>query len=112
MSNAEPPGETNPFGSVEIRVRGHLDARWSERLEGLTLSRQHDGTTLIAGPVVDQAALFGVINQLRDLALPLISVTHREPNAPTSTVDDHSSAGHSAPRTGLTPTSPRPRSQQ
>ena len=112
MSNTEPPGDQHPFGSVEIRVRGHLDARWSERLEGLTLSRQHDGTTLIAGPVVDQAALFGVINQLRDLALPLISVTHREPDAPTSTADDHSPFGDSPPRTGSTPTSPRPRSQQ
>jgi hypothetical protein len=115
MSTTEPQGEKDPSkgryrtaaGRVEIRVRGHLEARWSERLEGLTLTRQHDGTTLIAGPVVDQAALFGVINRLRDMALPLLSVTHLEPGPPTDQADNHSSRG-----TGPTPTSTRPRSQR
>lgn len=70
-------------GRVEIRVRGHLEARWSDWLEELTLTRQNDGTTLIEGPVVDQAALFGVIDRLRDMALPLISIVHIDPSAPT-----------------------------
>ena len=71
----------------EIRVRGHLEPRWSEWLDGLTLTREDDGTILIHGRVADQAALFGVIHRLRDMALPLISITHAEPpsrDAPTA----------------------------
>ncbi len=58
-----------------IRVRGHLDDRWSERLGGLAVQRQEDGTTLLVGAVVDQAALHGVIIRIRDLGLPLLSVS-------------------------------------
>ena len=58
----------------EIRVRGHLDDRWSDWLGGLAVQRQEDGTTLLVGPVVDQAALHGVIIRIRDLGLPLLSV--------------------------------------
>ena len=58
----------------EIRVKGHLDDRWSDRLGGLAVQRQEDGTTLLVGPVVDQAALHGVIIRIRDLGLPLLSV--------------------------------------
>ena len=57
-----------------IRVGGHLDDRWSDRLGGLAVQRQEDGTTLLVGPVVDQAALHGVIIRIRDLGLPLLSV--------------------------------------
>jgi hypothetical protein len=70
-------------GLVEIRVRGHLDSRWSDWFDQLTISTQDDGTTLIHGPVVDQAALFGVLQRLRDLALPLISVVHSDPRVAT-----------------------------
>ena len=58
----------------EIRVRGHLDDRWSDWLEGLAIHLQEDGTTLLVGPVVDQAALHGVITRIRDLGLTLLSV--------------------------------------
>ena len=58
----------------EIRVKGHLDDRWSDRLGGLAVQRQEDGTTVLAGPVVDQAALHGVLNGIRDLGLTIISV--------------------------------------
>ena len=58
-----------------IRVEGHLDDRWSERFGGLAVQRQEDGTTLLVGAVVDQAALHGVIVRIRDLGLPLLSVT-------------------------------------
>ncbi len=58
----------------EIRVKGHLDARWSTWFDGLTLARQSDGTTNIQGPVVDQAALHGLLRKVRDLGLPLVSV--------------------------------------
>ena len=57
-----------------IRVGGHLDDRWSDRLGGLAVQRQDDGTTVLVGPVVDQAALHGVLNGIRDLGLIIISV--------------------------------------
>ncbi len=58
----------------EIRVRGHLDDSWSEWFEGLVIHLEEDGTTVLVGPVVDQAALHGVIIRIRDLGLPLLSV--------------------------------------
>lgn len=57
-----------------IRVQGHLDDRWSRWFEDLELHRQDDGTTLLVGPIADQAALHGVIVRIRDLGLPLLSV--------------------------------------
>ncbi len=58
----------------EIRVEGHLDSRWSTWFDGLTLT--HDGTaTLLRGPLVDEAALHGVLLKIRNLALPLLSVS-------------------------------------
>jgi hypothetical protein len=66
-------------GRCEIRLKGHLDARWSAWFDGLTLTRESDGTTVIAGPVVDQSALHGLLQKVRDTGLPLVSVTHVEP---------------------------------
>ena len=60
--------------SYRIRVRGHLENRWSDWLGGLAIHLQEDGTSVLAGPVVDQAALHGVIVRIRDLGLPLLSV--------------------------------------
>ncbi len=60
--------------TYRIRVSGHLDDRWSDWLGDLVIHLQKDGTTLLVGPVVDQAALHGVINRIRDLGLPLLSV--------------------------------------
>ncbi len=57
-----------------IRVRGHLDDRWSDWFGGLELRREDDGTTVLVGPIVDQAALHGVLKGIRDLGLPLLSV--------------------------------------
>ena len=62
------------FELHEIRVQGHLDKRWSDWLEGLTVTHESDGTTILAGPLADQAALHGVLSKLRDLALPIVSV--------------------------------------
>jgi hypothetical protein len=61
-------------GHYEIRIRGHLDDRWAEWFDGLTLIRENSGDTLITGRVVDQAALHGLLRKVRDLGLPLISV--------------------------------------
>jgi len=60
--------------TYELRVKGHLDDRWSEWLGGLAVQCQEDGTTVLVGPVVDQAALHGLIKKVRDLGLPLLSV--------------------------------------
>jgi hypothetical protein len=59
----------------EIRVGGHLSSRWEAWFDGLTLVRDGDGTTVLSGPIVDQSALHGVLQKLRDLGIPLISVT-------------------------------------
>jgi hypothetical protein len=63
----------------EIRLHGRLDRRWSARFDGMTLTTD-DGCTLLKGPVVDQAALHGLLHQLRDIGLPLVSVTRVEPD--------------------------------
>jgi hypothetical protein len=81
-------------GQYEIRLQGHLDARWSAWFDGMTLTRADDGTTLLNGPVVDQAALHGLLHQLRDIGLVLVSVTQVEPDAVRRT------AHPSAPATG------------
>jgi hypothetical protein len=64
----------------EIRLQGRLEQRWSEWFDGLTLTPGTDGTTTIRGPVVDQAALHGLLQRLRDLGIPLLSVTQVEPD--------------------------------
>ena len=66
----------------EIRLPGHLDSRWAAWFDGLSLINVNDGTTIICGPVADQAALHGLLQKVRDLGLPLISVTQAEPGQP------------------------------
>jgi hypothetical protein len=63
----------------EIRVQGRLDDRWAAWFDGLNLSRTDDGTTVLRGPVTDQAALHGLLHKLRDLGVTLHSVTRTEP---------------------------------
>ncbi len=62
----------------EIRLQGRLESRWSAWFDGMTLTHGDDGTTVLQGPVVDQAALHGLLARLRDLGLPLISVRQME----------------------------------
>jgi hypothetical protein len=62
----------------EIRLTGRLDARWTEWFDGLAVSYDSDGTTVISGRIVDQAALHGLIQRVRDLGLPLVSVRQVE----------------------------------
>lgn len=59
----------------EIRIQGHLDTRWAAWFEGMSLTHAVDGTTTLDGVVADQAALHGLLQKLRDLGIPLISIT-------------------------------------
>ena len=67
-------------GLYEIRIKGHLDDKWADWFEGLTITREVNGETLLTGPVVDQAALHGLLRKVRDLAMPLLSVTRVRPS--------------------------------
>jgi len=81
MSNELNPktdlSETNVY---QIRIKGHLGRRWADRFGGLTITLEENGDTLLTGPVVDQAALFGLLRKVRDLGMPLLSVNCLEPN--------------------------------
>jgi hypothetical protein len=79
MTSAHTPTDDHQAaGQYEIRLTGHLDARWSAWFDGLSLTRESDGTTIVHGFVADQAALHGLLAKVRDLGLPLLSVTRCE----------------------------------
>ena len=71
--------ESPQAGVYQIRLEGELDAEWTDWFEGMTLTLDEDGNTLLTGPLVDQAALHGLLKKVRDLGLPLISVNRVEP---------------------------------
>ena len=73
-------------GWYRIRIQGHLPPRWATHFDGMTLTHQAGGITLIQGPVVDQAARHGLLHQVRDTGLPLVSVSQAEPEQPNATV--------------------------
>ena len=86
MSNTNAsPGRRPEAGQYEIRLQGHLEARWTAWFDGLTLTREGNGTTLIRGVVVDQAALHGLLQKVRDVGLPLVSVRNVTPDGSTAT---------------------------
>jgi len=66
--------------NVEIRVKGQIDQHWSDWFEGLTITHNNQNETVLTGPVVDQAALHGILTRIRDLGLPLLSVNRVEPD--------------------------------
>ena len=86
MSERDTPSDPDA-GTYEIRLTGHLGTRWRAWFDGLTVSREGDGTTLVSGPVADQAALHGLLQRVRDLGLPLLSVTRIEPAQPGQTLE-------------------------
>ena len=68
----------------QIRVKGHLDSQWTDWFGGLTITLEENGDTLLTGPVIDQAALHGLLKKVRDLGMPLVSVSPVEPDPPTT----------------------------
>ena len=74
-----PTEEQYEPGCYEIRLKGHLDARWADQFEHLSFTHASDGTTILSGPVVDQAALYGLLRKVRDLGLPLLAVNQVDP---------------------------------
>lgn len=91
MSN-QAAGDRHDSGWYEIRLDGRLDTRWAARFDGMTLSYD-DGATVLRGPVADQAALHGVLQRLRDLGLPLVSVTRAPTGRFTSDANATTSEG-------------------
>jgi hypothetical protein len=80
MSGTHPSTEDrHEPGRYEIRLKGHLDNRWADWFDGLTITREDNGETRLSGPVVDQAALHGLLRKVRDLGLPLVAVIQVEP---------------------------------
>ena len=64
----------------QIRIKGHLSRQWTNWFEGLTITLEDNGDTLLTGTVIDQAALHGILKKVRDLAIPLLSVKSVDPN--------------------------------
>ena len=74
-----PTEERDEPGLYEIRIKGHLDKQWADWFGGLTVTLADNGDTLLTGPVVDQAALHGLLRKVRDLGMPLLSVIRVKP---------------------------------
>jgi hypothetical protein len=76
MSNEPEPKPTSSQTVIyQIRIKGHLCREWTDWFEGLAITVEEDGDTLLTGPVADQAALHGLLKKVRDLGLPLVSVS-------------------------------------
>jgi hypothetical protein len=67
----------------QIRIKGHLGPQWMDWFDGLTVTLEEDGNTLLSGPVVDQSALHGILKKIRDLGIPLASVNEIDPSPAT-----------------------------
>jgi len=81
MSNKQTYNENyNQHPCYEIRLKGHLDDRWAEWFEGLTITLEDNGDTLLTSPLVDQSALHGLLKKVRDLGMPLVSVNRVQLN--------------------------------
>ena|SRR5687767_3764157 len=96
MSN-KPNAQRDPRQPMiyQVRIKGHLGPQWADWFGGLTITPEDNGDTLLTGPVVDQAALHGLLRKVRDLGLPLISVTR----AQTGQADGPDFKQHTEPST-------------
>jgi hypothetical protein len=87
-----PKTDPNKPTNYKIRINGHLDPEWSDWFEGMTVTLEEDGTTLLTGMVIDQAALHGLLKKVRDLGMPLVSVCSLEPGPSTTLGTDRADA--------------------
>jgi hypothetical protein len=76
----DPKSDLNQPVVYQIRIKGHLGHQWTDWFGGLTITLEDNGETLLTGPVIDQAALHGLLKKVRDLGLPLLSVNCVEPS--------------------------------
>ncbi len=81
-SHSEPKMDPEQPINYEIRIEGHLSDRWTDWFDGLTVSLEETGVTCLTGPVIDQAALYGLLKKVRDLGMPLVSVNRIGLNHP------------------------------
>jgi len=80
LNKRNPKNDPDQPVIYEIRVKGHLGHQWTEWFGGLTITLEDNGDTVLTGPVVDQAALHGLLKKVRDLGMPLISVDPVKPD--------------------------------
>ena len=81
MSNEQgPERDVGQPRVYQIRIKGHLSSQWTDWFEGLTITLEENGDTRLTGPVIDQAALHGLLKKVRDLGMPLLSVNSVEPS--------------------------------
>ena len=81
MSNElNPKSASSPLIVYQIKIEGHLGRQWTDWFEGLSITLEDNGETLLTGPVVDQAALHGLLKKVRDLGMPLLSVIRLQPD--------------------------------
>ena len=76
LNSKTDPGEAMVY---QIRIKGHLGRQWTDWFEGLSITHEDNGDTLLTGPVIDQAALHGLLKKVRDLGMPLLSVNRMNP---------------------------------
>lgn len=79
--NTHPENESNEPAAYQIRIQGHLGPDWSGWFQDMSVTLEDHGQTLVSGPIADQAALHGLLKQVRDLGLPLLSVVRIDPCA-------------------------------
>jgi hypothetical protein len=80
LNELDPQTDRSKPMVYQLRIKGHVRREWTDWFGGLTIALEDNGDTLLTGPVIDQAALYGLLRKVRDLGLPLISVIHVEPN--------------------------------
>ena len=84
LHKSDQAGQVDQPMLYQIRVKGHLGRQWSDRFEELRITLEEDGTTLLTGQIVDQAALYGILRKIRDLGIVLLAVNCVEFSAPDS----------------------------